>query len=149
MSVKGRRIALATAMVLVGTAAASSGLPDAPRTVAAHPGAATDTVTAMWNYAQAFAMSDNNFETGFGPSTPGVLNLAAANTFGATCGTPDAVFGAVARFVEDNLGLPRLGGGAVEADAGQLNGLFDFSQRDDQQRRLILNPTTGQPREQR
>jgi phospholipase C len=54
-----------------------------------------NTVTALWNYAQKFAMSDNNVETGFGPSTPGVLNLVGANTFGATCGSPNAVFGAV------------------------------------------------------
>jgi phospholipase C len=54
-----------------------------------------NTVTALWNYAQTYAMSDNNFETSFGPSTPGVFNLVAANTFGATCGTPDAVYGTV------------------------------------------------------
>jgi phospholipase C len=54
-----------------------------------------NTTTALWNYAQHFAMSDNNFTTGFGPSTPGVLNLVAGNTFGATCGTADAVYGTV------------------------------------------------------
>jgi phospholipase C len=30
-----------------------------------------NTVTAMWNYAQHFAMSDNSWGTPFGPSTPG------------------------------------------------------------------------------
>jgi phospholipase C len=45
-----------------------------------------NTVTAMWNYAQHFAMSDNSFGTGFGPSTPGAFNVVAGNTFGATCG---------------------------------------------------------------
>ena len=30
------------------------------------------TVTAMWNYAQNFAMSDNSFSSTFGPSTPGL-----------------------------------------------------------------------------
>ena len=30
-----------------------------------------NTVTALWNYAQNFAMSDNSFGTTFGPSTPG------------------------------------------------------------------------------
>src|SRR6476620_4198502 len=30
-----------------------------------------NTVTAFWNYAQHFAMSDNPFNTVFGPSTPG------------------------------------------------------------------------------
>ena len=39
-----------------------------------------NTVTAMWNYAQNFAMSDNSFSTTFGPSTVGVLNLIAGNT---------------------------------------------------------------------
>jgi phospholipase C len=43
-----------------------------------------NTVTALWNYAQRFAMSDNNFDTTFGPSTPGVLNLSSGQTHGAT-----------------------------------------------------------------
>jgi phospholipase C len=43
-----------------------------------------NTVTAIWNYAQQFAMSDNSFGTTFGPSTPGAVNLVAGNTFPAT-----------------------------------------------------------------
>ena len=43
-----------------------------------------NTVTALWNYAQHFAMSDNSFGTTFGPSTPGLLNLVAGTTFQAT-----------------------------------------------------------------
>lgn len=43
-----------------------------------------NTVTALWNYAQNFAMSDNHYGTSFGPSTPGLLNLLSGNTFGAT-----------------------------------------------------------------
>ena len=43
-----------------------------------------NTVTALWNYAQNFAMSDNSFSTTFGPSTPGVVNLISGNTAGAT-----------------------------------------------------------------
>ena len=43
-----------------------------------------NTVTALWNYAQNFAMSDNSFETTFGPSTPGALNFISGNTHGAT-----------------------------------------------------------------
>src|SRR6266849_5793964 len=39
-----------------------------------------NTVTALWNYAQNFAMSDNSFNTMFGPSTPGALNLVAGQT---------------------------------------------------------------------
>jgi phospholipase C len=43
-----------------------------------------NTVTAMWNYAQHYSMSDNFFGTGYGPSTPGALNLISGNTHGAT-----------------------------------------------------------------
>jgi phospholipase C len=42
-----------------------------------------NTVTAMWNYAQHFAMNDNSYSTVFGPSTPGVLNLVSGQTNGA------------------------------------------------------------------
>ena len=41
-----------------------------------------NTVTALWNYAQAFAMSDNSYSTVFGPSTPGALNLISGQTHG-------------------------------------------------------------------
>jgi len=43
-----------------------------------------NTVTAIWNYAQHFAVSDNFYNTVFGPSTPGALNLIAGQTHGAT-----------------------------------------------------------------
>jgi len=43
-----------------------------------------NTVTALWNYAQHFAMSDNSYGTTFGPSTPGVMNLVAGTTFPST-----------------------------------------------------------------
>ena len=42
-----------------------------------------NTVTALWNYAQHFAMSDNSYSTVFGPSTPGLLNLVSGQTNGA------------------------------------------------------------------
>jgi phospholipase C len=43
-----------------------------------------NTVTALWNYAQRFAMSDNSYCTVFGPSTPGALNLIAGQTNGVS-----------------------------------------------------------------
>ena len=43
-----------------------------------------NTVTALWNYAQRFAMSDNSFGTTFGPSTPGALNLVCGQTHGVS-----------------------------------------------------------------
>ena len=42
-----------------------------------------NTVTALWNYAQHFAMSDNSYSTNFGPSTPGAVNLISGQTNGA------------------------------------------------------------------
>ncbi|MDL9978110.1 phospholipase C [Microbacterium sp. ASV49] len=53
------------------------------------PGLAMDyydgnTVAAMWNYAQNYAMSDNSWDATFGPSTPGALNLISGQTHGFT-----------------------------------------------------------------
>jgi phospholipase C len=50
-----------------------------------HPGLVMDyydgnTVTGLWNYAQNYAMSENNWDTTFGPSTPGALNLISGQT---------------------------------------------------------------------
>src|SRR5690242_20807228 len=39
-----------------------------------------NTTTALWNYAQRYAMSDNSYGTTFGPSSPGAINLASGNT---------------------------------------------------------------------
>ncbi len=41
-----------------------------------------NTVTALWNYAQHFAMNDASFDTNFGPSTPGAINVVSGNTGG-------------------------------------------------------------------
>jgi phospholipase C len=48
-----------------------------------------NTVTAMWNYAQHFALSDNSYGTTFGPSTPGALNLVSGQTHGASVSPAD------------------------------------------------------------
>src|SRR5689334_16103314 len=53
-----------------------------------------NTLTALWNYAQHFAMSDNSFNTTFGPSTPGAINLISGQTNGVTStlnGTADEI----------------------------------------------------------
>jgi phospholipase C len=46
-----------------------------------------NTVTALWNYAQSFAMNDNSFGTTFGPSAVGAVNLISGQTNGFS---PDA-----------------------------------------------------------
>jgi len=43
-----------------------------------------NTVTALWNYAQYFAMSDNFFDTEFGVTLEGHLNLLSGQTHGVT-----------------------------------------------------------------
>ena len=43
-----------------------------------------NTVTALWNYAQNFAMSDNSWSDTFGPSTPGALHMFSGQTNGVT-----------------------------------------------------------------
>jgi phospholipase C len=43
-----------------------------------------NTVTALWNYAQNFAMSDDAYTDTYGPSTPGALEAVSGQTNGAT-----------------------------------------------------------------
>jgi phospholipase C len=72
---------------------ASVGRPDGPRVPGAHPGVLAtsgltlgyydgNTVTALWNYAQHYAMSDRHFDVVFGPSTPGAIDLISGQTNG-------------------------------------------------------------------
>jgi phospholipase C len=49
-----------------------------------------NTVTALWNYAQHFAMSDNFFGTTFGQSSPGHVNIVSGQTHGLTVTRADA-----------------------------------------------------------
>lgn len=42
-----------------------------------------NTVTGLWNYAQYFSLNDNFFDTNFGPSTPGAINVVSGMTGGA------------------------------------------------------------------
>jgi len=41
-----------------------------------------NSVTALWNYAQRYAMSDNSYSTTFGPSSPGAINVVSGDTGG-------------------------------------------------------------------
>jgi phospholipase C len=43
-----------------------------------------NTVTALWNYAQRYAMSDNSFASTFGQSTQGAIELISGQTNGVT-----------------------------------------------------------------
>lgn len=76
-----------------------------------------NTVTALWNYAQNYAMNDNSFSTNYGPSTPGALNLIAGQTngFATTNKTPPAgtdpvtLFSASHAIADGNGGITMIG----------------------------------------
>ena len=74
-----------------------------------------NTVTALWNYAQHFALSDNFFGTTFGPSTPGAINLISGQTNGAVRITPDGTI-PVVNTVDDGAGGLTLIGDPNPAD---------------------------------
>ncbi len=60
-----------------------------------------NTVTALWHYAQYFAMSDNFHGSTFGPSAVGAVNLASGMT-GNVDLTADDAYGDLAYDVVDN-----------------------------------------------
>jgi phospholipase C len=66
-----------------------------------------NTVTALWNYAQHFAMSDNAYTDTYGPSTPGALDVVSGQTNGmrivATRKQPSTI-AAVSYYVNDGQG---------------------------------------------
>jgi phospholipase C len=47
-----------------------------------------NTVTGLWNYAQNYAMSDNNWDTTFGPSTEGAIDVSSGLSSDAYAVTP-------------------------------------------------------------
>ncbi len=55
-----------------------------------------NTVSAMWNYAQHYAMNDHSFGTTFGASTQGAINLVSGQTNGAVVTLLGATSGVVA-----------------------------------------------------
>ena len=119
-----------------------------------------NTVTALWNYAQFYAMNDNSYGTNFGPSTVGALNLISGQTNGivatengpssdwvddgngglTTIGDPDPIDDVCATSTGDKV---RMGGpniGDLLNTAGITWGFFEggFNLLDHQ-----LNGTTG------
>jgi phospholipase C len=66
-----------------------------------------NTVTALWRYAQKFAMSDNAYTDTYGPSTPGALNVIAGQTNGmliATTTKKSGTQGGSSYYVDDGQG---------------------------------------------
>ncbi len=66
-----------------------------------------NTVTALWQYAQRFAMSDNAFTDTYGPSTPGAIEIVSGQTNGLqlTATTrKSATAGGYSYYVDDGQG---------------------------------------------
>ncbi len=61
-----------------GSGSSPFGAPCTPATVMDYYDG--NTVPALWNYAQHYAMSDNSYGTTFGPSAPGAISLVAGDT---------------------------------------------------------------------
>ena len=62
-----------------------------------------NTDTGLWNYAQNYAMSDNNWDTTFGPSTEGAVDVSSglstdARAVSRTTGAPTADTGAITSY---------------------------------------------------
>ena len=96
-----------------------------------------NTVTALWNYAQHYAMNDNSYNTTFGPSAPGAVNLVSGQTNGviatnlstAIAGDYAAGGGYYGELANDGIGGITLTGDAqplndacMTRDAAQLSG---------------------------
>lgn len=63
-----------------------------------------NTVTALWNYAQHFAMDDNAYTDTYGPSTPGAVEVVSGTNNGA-----EVVLGSAATIPDGQGGLTLIG----------------------------------------
>jgi phospholipase C len=86
-------------------------------------------------------LAGQNGRCGYGPRLPLlVISPWAKRNFVAHTLTDQS---SIIRFIEDNWRLPRISG-SFDAIAGTLNNMFSFSTASPN-RKLFLNPTTGQP----
>jgi phospholipase C len=86
-----------------------------------------NTVTALWNYAQHYAMSDNSWTTMFGPSTPGAINLISGQTNGMTNGNK-----AFSAFSASHVIADGQGGFTLIGDTDPLNDVCSTSAEQNQ-----------------
>jgi phospholipase C len=66
-----------------------------------------NTVTALWQYARHFAMSDNAYANTYGPSTPGALNVVSGQTNGMSivaASKSPSTLAAVSYYIGDGAG---------------------------------------------
>jgi phospholipase C len=63
-----------------------------------------NTVTALWNYAQYYALNDNSWSSQFGPSTPGAINLISGTTSNMVNGNKDFALFSTSHAMPDGQG---------------------------------------------
>ena len=97
-----------------------------------------NTVTALWSYAQHYAMNDNSYGSTFGPSTPGALNLAAGQTHGMAAVDPHS--GAV---LSKSLVVSSTDADHVGTDTGDVDPAFDDCSGNDHTSPVPLATMTG------
>jgi phospholipase C len=98
------------------------------------------------NTAATAPLAGQNGRCGYGPRLPLLVisPFAKHNYIDHTLTDQSSIL----KFVEDNWRLPRIAG-SYDAIAGTLNHLFDFDERQGDNRRLFLDPVTGQPADSR
>jgi phospholipase C len=88
-----------------------------------------NTVTALWNYAQHFAMSDANFDDTYGPSNPSIVNLISGQTHGAVPSGPTSAVqnGTLIANISPPLSLDACAGGktTVQMTGTNIGNLLD------------------------
>ena len=84
-----------------------------------------NTVTALWNYAQHFAMSDNSYGTVRPVHARRAQPGRRPDTHGSTCGTATAVYGARHRAPSIRATRSRPGTGTVSATATRVRRLLE------------------------
>src|SRR6202040_1838922 len=79
-----------------------------------------------------------NGRCGYGPRQPFIVISPYAKTNYVDHSVTDQ--SSVIHFIEDNWGLPRIGGGSRDAVAGTITNMFDFTQSGT--RKVFLDPNT-------
>jgi phospholipase C len=80
---------------------------------------------------------------GYGPRLPLLVISPYAKTNYVDSTLTDQ--SSILRFIEDNWSTGRIGDGSFDVDAGPLTNMFDFGNHAFGERKLFLDPATGQP----
>jgi phospholipase C len=89
-----------------------------------------NSTTALWNYAQHYSMSDNSFDTTFGPSAPGAINLISGDTGGVDYPTHKAGNVSIATNAAPNADITPDGNGGYSLTSDAQPYWDDCSTRD-------------------